>query len=371
MASTSGRSPFTVISSRPSSFSRLHTAPLRRTGRCHALTDNENAAVSRETNKTSLPSLSPRKALVDPYRAAGQRLQSLLSGLGDGEEELLNMMLMEESVDRKVTIALIAGIGISTVACFGCWICGLDPAGGASLSLNTLRAAAIGGAAAVPLVALKAALWSDAARKALPFLEEMQQRQIEEFEPILYRLTPAQTLLVMGSEVIPGLLILLPAATGGAQKLLEMYLSFAGVDSPGLFPAVVAISIAAFLVSAAKLVELTPSEEEYDLVKDAIDNSDRFYKIMGQGIDSGAAEAAASAAAFRAVAVTWLARRQVAARFGAVMTVVEVVFLGSLWHVTDDLAAPLVAGLAAAGVDFAWIRKSMPSAQGKDGTSAW
>ncbi|KAG7670447.1 hypothetical protein Ndes2526A_g00201 [Nannochloris sp. 'desiccata'] len=338
-----------------------------------AVEDDSKSSLLTTTNSSAIPlvqdtSPSPLKAAskVDPYRAAGQRLERLLAGAGDGEEELLNNLLMEESVDRKVFIAALAGVGISTVACIACWACGLDPVGGASLSVGSLRAAAVGGAAALPLVAIKGFLWSDKAHSMLPFLEDVQQQQINEFQPILYQLNPAQTLLVMGSEVIPGLLILLPAATGGCRKLLEMYFDFAGIETTASavhnpFAAAASVSIAALLVAGSKLVDLTPSEEEYDTVKDALTNADRFYSLVGQGRDSNAADAKSNAAAFRAVAVTWLARRQVAARFAALLATLEVLFLGTLWHGTGDFTAPLVAGLASAAVDFAGIKRSMLS----------
>jgi hypothetical protein len=357
---------------------RRHAAPheSRKSIKLHAVEDDSqkssllNSSTSGATNTApseSSPS-PPTKAAnkIDPYRAAGQRLERLLAGAGDGEEELLNNLLMEESVDRKVFIAALAGVGISTVACVACWCCGLDPVGGASLSLGTLRAAAIGGAAALPLVAVKGFLWSDKAQSILPFLEDVNQQQINEFQPILYQLNPAQTVLVMGSEVIPGLLILLPAATGGCRKLLEMYFDLAGVETTTAhnpFAAAASVSIAALLVAGSKLVELTPSTEEYETVKDALDNADRFYSLVGQGRDTNVADAKSNAAAFRAVAVTWLARRQVAARFAALLATFEVLFLGTLWHYTGDFAAPLVAGLASAAVDFAGIKKSMGSTQ--------
>jgi hypothetical protein len=357
-----------------------HTAEKRRI-KVNSVEDESQSSLLTTTNSTASPlgpdtsiSSSPLKAAMkmDPYRAAGQRLERLLAGAGDGEEELLNNLLMEENVDRKVFIAALAGVGISTVACIACWACGLDPVGGASLSLGSLHAAAIGGAAALPLVAIKGFLWSDKAHSMLPFLEDVQQQQINEFQPILYQLNPAQTVLVVGSEVIPGLLILLPAATGGCRKLLEMYFDLAGVETNATaahnpFAAAASVSIAALLMAGTKLVELTPSEEEYDTVKDALTNADRFYSLVGQGRDSNAADATSNAAAFRAVAVTWLARRQVAARFAALLATLEVLFLGTLWHFTGDFTAPLVAGLASAAVDFAGIRKSMmppPQSQG-------
>lgn len=297
----------------------------------------------------------------DPYRAAGQRLQNLLSGVGDGEEELFNSLLMEEAGESKVVVALIAGLAVSAGAVFVCWLCGLDPLGGASLSIGSLHAAAIGGAVALPLVALKAGMWSEWAIEHLPFLEEVHQSQMNEFQPLLYRLSTVQTLIVVGSEVIPGLLILLPAATGGIAKTIQVYCSLAGIEPPQSIPQAIALGIAALLAAFAKILELGPSSEEFETVKNSLDNADRFYRVVGVGKDTEAKDTKRSADAFKNVAITWLARKQVAARFAAALAATEVIFLGILWHVTGDFSAPLTAGVALAAVDFAFIKRRMPT----------
>ena len=323
-----------------------------------------------QTKDGTSPTPAPMPKPIDPYRAAGQRLERLLAGVGDGEEELIDSMIMEESVERKLTVALIAGGVLSTGACVVCWVCGLDPLGGASLSLHSLRAAGLGGIAALPVALAKSLLWSDKARSYLPFLEEIQTRQIGDFQAILYELNPWQSAVILGSEVIPGLLILLPAVIGGISKTVDTYFSLSlgpGVpsSSPDPLSDAIAISIAALILGLAKLLELTPSEEEFQTVKDALDNSDRFYQIVGLGESRDALastvtskdDARTNAAAFRAVALTWLARRQVAARFAAALAAVEVVVLGAVWNVTGDFTAPCVVGLASAAVDFDNIRR--------------
>ena len=68
-----------------------------------------------------------------------------------------------------------------------CWVCGLDPLGGASLSAATARAAAVGGAAAAPLVALKALLWSEPARRQWDVLDDIHRRQVRA-APFLFSL---------------------------------------------------------------------------------------------------------------------------------------------------------------------------------------
>lgn len=326
----------------------------------NSLDRNSNSNSSTRYHADSpLPSGPPA---TDPYRAAGQRLQNLLSGVGDGEEELFNSLLMEEAGESKVVVALIAGVAVSAGAVFVCWLCGLDPLGGASLSLGSLHAAAIGGAVALPLVALKAGMWSEWAIDHLPFLEEVHQSQMNEFQPLLHRLSTVQTLIVVGSEVIPGLLILLPAATGGIAKTIQVYCSLAGIDPPQSISQAIALGIAALLAAFAKVLELGPSSEEFETVKNSLDNADRFYRVVGVGKDTVAIDTKRNADAFKNVAITWLARKQVAARFAAALSASEVIFLGILWHVTGDFSAPLTAGVALAAVDFAFIKKRMPTA---------
>jgi hypothetical protein len=103
---------------------------------------------------------------------------ALPSFLAAQQEEMLNSMLAEEDPTRKLALCLLAASLVSAAASAVCWLCGIDPLGGASLSMHTARAAAVGGAAAVPLVAGKALLWSEGARRQLPFLEDIHKSQV-------------------------------------------------------------------------------------------------------------------------------------------------------------------------------------------------
>ncbi|KAL4429002.1 hypothetical protein ABPG77_006041 [Micractinium sp. CCAP 211/92] len=299
----------------------------------------------------------PRRPAPDPYQLAGQRLRNLLSGVGDGEEEMLNSMLEEQPAEQKLALCLLASGLVSGGAALVCWLCGLDPLGGASLSVASLHAAAVGGAASAPLVGAKALLWSETARRELPFLEDIHRAQVEAFKPVMANLNTAQTAVLVASEVVPGLLILLPAATGGIAKLLEMYGDLAGVTLPAFLPHVLALMVVSSIAGVSKIAETSVSLEEYEVVRDAVDNADRYYRLMAMNRDTTPADAERAAQAFRAVALTWMARNQVAVRFAAALGAVEVIYLGVLWQVTGDLSAPLVAAICAAAVDFAHIRR--------------
>ncbi|KAL4440328.1 hypothetical protein ABPG75_003329 [Micractinium tetrahymenae] len=293
----------------------------------------------------------------DPYQLAGQRLRSLLCGVGDGEEEMLNSMLEEQPAEQKLALCLLASGLVSGGAAFVCWLCGLDPLGGASLSVASLHAAAVGGAAAAPLVGVKALLWSETARRELPFLEDINRAQVDAFRPVMANLNTAQTAVLVASEVVPGLLILLPAATGGIAKVLEMYGDLAGAQLPAFLPHVLALMVVSSIAGISKVAETSVSLEEYEVVRDAVDNADRYYRLMSMNRDTTPADAERAANAFRAVALTWMARNQVAVRFAAALGALEVVYLGVLWQVTGDLSAPLVAAMGASAVDFAHIRR--------------
>ena len=130
---------------------------------------------------------------------------------------------------------------------------------------------------------------------------------------------------------------------------------------PGTLPPLVALAIVALLSGVSKLIDQGASPEEYDVIKDALENADRYYKVMaGPGENNKTSEEA-----FKQVSLMWLARRQVAARFAGALSSFEIFYLGMLWLETGDLAAPLVAAMAMNGVDF--VSSVCQSAQRKLG----
>lgn len=129
---------------------------------------------------------------TDPYFAAGQRLDRLLSGLGDGEDELLDSMLQEQSTEKKIGLAALAGGLVVGAAVLCCLFLDLDPFGGMRPGLSSVMAALTGALVSVPICVFKNALWSEDADIQLPFLKELQRTQINDFKPILSGLNPAQ-----------------------------------------------------------------------------------------------------------------------------------------------------------------------------------
>ena len=302
---------------------------------------------------------SPQTTIVDPYFAAGQRLDRLLSGLGDGEDELLDSMLEEQSVGKKIGLAALAGglVVLASIVC--CLFLDLDPLGGMRLAPSTLVAAFTGALVSVPLCIFKNALWSEDADMQLPFLKELQRTQINDFKPILTGLSPAQCGVILACEVVPTVFIVYPAFVGGITSMLEGYRTSAEAVAnsvPETLPPLVALSIVALLSGVSKLIDQGPSPEEYDVIKDALENADRYYKVMaGPGENNKSNEEA-----FKQVSLMWLARRQVSARFAGALSSFEIFYLGMLWLETGDLSAPLVAAMALNAVDFARVCREIP-----------
>ena len=58
--------------------------------------------------------------------------------------------------------------------------------------MHSLTAATLGGAACVPLLMLRASMWSREARSRFPVLEEVQRWQAEVHIPVLNNMTPVQ-----------------------------------------------------------------------------------------------------------------------------------------------------------------------------------
>lgn len=77
--------------------------------------------------------------------------------------------------------------------------------------------------------------------------------QVDAFQPVMANLNTAQMAVLLASEVVPGLLILLPAATGGIAKLLEMYGDLAGVDLPAFLPHVLALMVVSSIAGVGKV----------------------------------------------------------------------------------------------------------------------
>ncbi|DBB17711.1 hypothetical protein WJX82_007257 [Trebouxia sp. C0006] len=296
----------------------------------------------------------------DPFIAAGSRLQSLLSGIGDGEEEVLESYLSEQAPETKMSLSLLAGGVMSSGALALCWLTGSDPWGGASVSFHSLVAATLGAAACVPLLMLRAAMWTSEARLRFPVLEELQRWQAEQSSSIVRNLSAAQMAVLVCCDVLPTTVMTLPAAQGGLTASFQIYASHIrdwGVSVPEMGPPVAALGVTALLAAGARLFEHATTQEEYEVVATAMENADRYYRVMTNGVSGTAKDPDNAAKAFKAVASQWLQQRQQACTVLAALTAAEVLFLGLLWRMTGDMAAPLTAAMMMTSVEYAFVRK--------------
>ncbi len=94
-----------------------------------------------------------------------------------------------------------------------------------------------------------------------------------------------------------------------------------------------------------------------EVVATAMDNADRYYRVMTNGVNGTGKDPDNAAKAFKAVASQWLQQRQQACTVLAVLTAAEVSFLGLLWRLTGDMAAPLTAAMMMTAVEYAFVKR--------------
>ena len=58
----------------------------------------------------------------------------------------------------------------------------------------------------------------------------------------------------------------------------------------------------AFVAGSAKSIEIGIDDEKIRVVREAVENSDRFYRVTGMGVNSKATDATGASRAFKAVA---------------------------------------------------------------------
>lgn len=269
-------------------------------------------------------------------------MQNLLSGVGDGELELVDTILREESGLSKLLFGVAGGGVLTFVAYLICSLCNVDPWGGASLSGHSLHAAGVGLLASAPLAIAKFALWSDELCTSSIGLEQLRRDKLDTMRPLLSNMTASMMVGAAFLETVPSLLVSLPAAQGGLRSLFRDVFA----HTPDSVPVGLALGVVVFVAAAGSLMDGKIDDEEIDVVRTAVDNSERYYRTMSPET------AAADAAAFKAVAGAWMQQQRMAGNVSAALNGFEMLWLGLLWYGTGDLTAPLVAALAASAVDY-------------------
>lgn len=311
------------------------------------------------TNRRQIPcraqETSKSSVTVDHFPTAAIRLQNLLTRAG-GDDELVLAMLQQATPEAKLQLAAVSG-GIGTLIAFLlCSFCGKDPWGGASLSLHSLEAAAVGALYAAPLVLFRVFTWtSKAAGQLVPSLSDMRRYEREQTEAMLSGLSKAQVACVLALDTFPEVFLFLPAVQGAVITLAGLGQGLE-VTNGSLFPAELvlplAMGVSCTAAAAVSGTEISPAEEEVEVVDTALENADRFYRLMALDHRGSAEDAAQAAKAFRAVVMAWRSTRDDACRLAATFGAFDILSYSLIWHGTHDLTAALVAAMAIRAVDY-------------------
>ncbi|KAF5829501.1 hypothetical protein DUNSADRAFT_15985, partial [Dunaliella salina] len=280
----------------------------------------------------------------------------------EGEEELIDGILAEEPAASKLQIQLAVAALVTTVSVFLATLAGQDPWGGTSLSLGSLQSVGVGLGLAAPLVALRAWSWTpQASQQTLSHLADARLTQLEEVAPWFTNLKGWDVAMLMALEVVPATLLLFPATQGCLLGALDLYARLSsgyqlGDDLPVLSnqPLVQlgCLSLTTSIAALGKGLELTVTEQEFNVVTAAVENADRYYRVMATGVYRRAADAEYAARAFRAVAQAWFEMRAEACVAAAGVCALDVMALGGMWYGTHSLLAPAAAALAINSVDY-------------------
>lgn len=311
-------------------------------------------------------SSAPAKQEVDQFVQASNRLQSLLAGVGSGEDEFVDNMIQEDLPESRLQMQAVLGGVVTVLAVAVATLAGEDPWGGASLTGGSLFAAGVGAIAALPLVMLRSWSWSPQAAKVMPALEDMHMAQVTLQAPWFARSSSWHVFAMLALEVLPITMLLLPAAQGGLMASISTYTTLLG-DGMGADPSVpvslvqlCCLGLTACVSGLGKGLELGVSDQEYEVVQQAVDNSDRYYRLMGSDSSSTSSSSSARAAgaspaaamAFRSVAQAWMDTRNDASVMSGLISAMDVMCLGGIWYASGNLVAPAVAALAINAVDY-------------------
>lgn len=269
---------------------------------------------------------------------------------------MIDGMITDEGPDSKVQVQALLGACYLAVAFTVCWLCGKDPWGGASLSLHSLQSAALGAALSAPLALFRWWTWTGDAYQRVGAMDDMHRALMEQSRPWLSGLGKQHVAVILAAEVLPVLFLLLPAAQGGITLSLGMYsellTNVAGLELPEGVGAALALLFTAAVAGVGKAHEINVSTEQYSRVKTAVDNADRFYRVMAMDVHARGQSADQASLAFKAVSVAWLRSKEAAAQLAGAIAFFDVIWYGTIWYCTQDLTAPAVAALLVQSVDY-------------------
>lgn len=314
------------------------------------------------------------KALPEHQAAARSRLKGLLAKLEEeDEDEALLEALEDAQPEFKLLMTLGSGSILTAVAFLLCSLTNSDPLGGLRLlSPDTWAAAGTGLAIGAPWALLRGLSWTSQVQRMVPVLRSVKEDELRNLQPLLSSLTIAQVAAVAAIDVVPEVLLLLPAAQGGLTRSFGVYASMLRSQMMGLtdllpfarseqLPSLLAIAMTASLCGLAHYNTTATSGDQYEVVESAIRSADRYYRVLSMQPNAPPNCAEQMSSAFKSVATAWMQQQRAAGIFHLVSKAVDIVLLCVLWRATGNLAAPLVAALLVQYADVAAVYRQLDS----------
>lgn len=319
-------------------------APLRRGGLV------ARAEEARTSNRESDDGISKACNL------ASQRLESLLAGAGDGEDELVSMAMREVAPAKKTAAYCLAGGVVGSVATFVCYLLHLDPYGGMSLSMDSVRAALFGATLALPVMAIQYMKWSPVLTQRFPALNAIRAREEKEEGSLYAGMTDPQLvgITVTGSAVT--CVCELAFLQEGLQTIVTDILGTWGVSTTETLPVIAALVLGSAGRGLLGEANYAIDPEEREVLRNALSNCDRYYDVMGTDKD----KAHDMAIAFKAVVYVYLRDNMSTKTWAFWTSAAQMAYLIFLWRTTGNLAAPIVALSMATSVDIREYKKRHP-----------
>jgi hypothetical protein len=162
---------------------------------------------------------------------------------------------------------------------------GCAPAGGASLSLHSLQAAAVGAAAAIPLVLYKMGSWLPETQAVNADLSALRKMQTDNAKPWLSGLDSTQLVAHLVMDTLPPLFLMLPAAQAGLTSSFAFTRAALGNSTGDDLPAEVgfllALVMTGVVTAAVRSADYTTDPAQVSVVSDAVANADRWGGWLG------------------------------------------------------------------------------------------
>eukprot|EP00873_Tetraselmis_striata_P038242 jgi/Tetstr1/458506/TSEL_044912.t1 len=315
----------------------------------------EETHPSRET--ASSDNIETDKAI----RLATQRLESLLAGTGDGEDELMNNAMREVAPVQKTAAYCVAGGVVGSLATFLCTLLELDPYGGMDLSRGTLEAAMWGFLLAPPAMATQYMKWSPSVSERFPALTSLRELKEEEEGSLYSGMTDAQLAAITLTASFSACVFEISLLQGGVEQLGTGILANLQLQDVRQAAVAAALVLGTLVRGLAEAAAFEAETEEIQVISNALENCDRYYTVMDANKDN----AGEMAAAFKTVAFVWFQQKKKAQVWAFWSNAFNIAYLIFLWRLTGNLASPIVALSMATYVDVKEYKKRHPQEFGQ------